>query len=73
MTGYIGIDLGGTFIKGGLIDQDGAIVLEKQNPTQVGHGADVIVESLVEIVRLIQKDASDDVDILGVGIGAPVV
>jgi len=71
MTGYIGLDLGGTFIKAGLVDQDGNIVLEKQIPTQVGQGAEVIVENLLEMVRLIQDDMSEDMDIPGVGIGAP--
>ena len=39
MKYYIGIDLGGTFIKGGIVDDTGRIVLQDKVPTESGNGA----------------------------------
>ena len=37
---YIGIDLGGTFIKGGIVDDRGEIILQDKVPTESEKGAD---------------------------------
>lgn len=61
----IGIDLGGTGIKGGLVDENGNIIKEKSVPT-----SDDKVEVLNNIKEIIQY-LKEGVDILGVGIGSP--
>ena len=35
MQYYIGIDLGGTFIKGGIVDNEGNIIIKDKTPTEV--------------------------------------
>ena len=34
MKKYVGIDLGGTFIKGGIVDDSGTILLQDKTPTE---------------------------------------
>ena len=34
MKYFVGIDLGGTFIKGGIVDKNGTIVLQDKTPTE---------------------------------------
>ena len=35
---YVGIDLGGTFIKGGIVDAEGTVVAIDKVPTEVSRG-----------------------------------
>ncbi len=68
----IGIDLGGTNIKAGLVDEDHRIIRESSVPTRVERGAGPIMEEMAELVRGLIRDgvqADDQVD--GVGIGSP--
>ena len=42
MKYYVGIDLGGTFIKGGIVSEDGIIILQDKTPTESEKGDRVI-------------------------------
>lgn len=61
----VGIDLGGTTIKGGLVDLHGNII--KKTVRETGHNPAGILESISSII----DDLSVDEDILGIGIGSP--
>lgn len=71
---YIGIDLGGTFIKGGVVNSLGEILLSKQVETQANFGADKVVDNIVALIKdLIKSSNLNKEDICGVGMGVPGV
>ncbi len=69
---YVGIDLGGTFIKGGIVDDLGNIVYQTKVPTESDGGAErvakniaALTESLLLAVGLVAGD------VVGIGMGVP--
>ena len=69
---YLGIDLGGTFIKGGIVDDQGVIILRDKVPTQSEKGAEGVVANIVALCEnLIQKANLSFSDLSGIGIGVP--
>ena len=69
---YIGIDLGGTFIKGGIVDDEGNIVTRDKIPTEREKGADGVVANIVKLCRLLlDKVNLTNADVVGVGMGVP--
>jgi predicted NBD/HSP70 family sugar kinase len=66
MKKYIGIDIGGTTIKHGVLNESGQILIQGQTATKRDDGADII-EKVVEVVKGYQHDH----DVSGVGISAP--
>ncbi len=69
----IGIDLGGTFIKFGLLDERRRLLGEPiQRPTPVADGAEAVVEAMVAGAGdlLAQRGLSRQ-DVVGAGIGSP--
>ena len=69
---YLGIDLGGTFIKGGIVDDQGNIVLRDKVPTQSETGADGVVANIVALCKSLMGRANISAsDLVGVGIGVP--
>lgn len=69
---YIGIDLGGTFIKGGIVTEDGKILVSDKTPTQVESGADGVARNIASLALSLLESAKlslDDVE--GLGIGSP--
>ena len=53
---YIGIDLGGTFIKGGIVDGTGALLAIDKTPTEKLEGGLHVVENIVALSRkLLEK------------------
>ena len=68
----IGIDLGGTFIKFGLLDQNYEAAEIFQLPTPADRGCRGVVEQMVAgAKRLIERRSLAMTDVLGIGIGAP--
>jgi len=71
---YIGVDLGGTFTKTGIMEVDGDAkrvfgFTEAPTPT---NSPDVLIDSVVEAVRkMLQTQQMDAKDCRGLGIGAP--
>lgn len=69
---YVGIDLGGTFIKGGIVDDLGNILVSDQTPTESDKGAERVAENISALAQNLmgrlglQKD-----DIVGLGMGVP--
>ena len=66
MKTAIAIDIGGTKIKAGLVDEDGNILKETQVSTRAEHGRQAVYDQLDSIVRRFRRD-----DTIGGGIGSP--
>lgn len=70
----IGIDLGGTNIKGGVVTANGESLDKQHRPTYAGQGFETVVDRIVEFVHHLRKenDVTDE-RLIGVGIGIPGV
>lgn len=69
---YAGIDLGGTFIKAGLISPDGARISYFKIPTEVGSGPNTVRNNLIKAgERLISISGKKKMEFCGIGIGSP--
>lgn len=69
---YLGIDLGGTFIKGGIVDDHGEIILRDKVPTESEKGADGVVANIIKLCNnLMDKANLSASDLSGVGMGVP--
>lgn len=65
----IGIDIGGTGVKAGLVD-NGRIISYRSIKTRVGEGADAIIDDIAELVKFLKEEAGSTV-VTGVGVGCP--
>ncbi|GIO16804.1 glucokinase [Cohnella xylanilytica] len=66
----IGIDIGGTHVKSGLIAADGEILERQSTPTEASGGKPGLLRKLAEIVRGYERIASErKLALAGVGIG----
>lgn len=69
---YIGIDLGGTFIKGGIVDDEGNILLQDKIPTESDMGSKKVAQNIAALCKTLLKNANMTVDdVVGIGIGSP--
>ena len=69
---YIGIDLGGTFIKGGIVDDGGGIIIKDKIPTESGKGAEAVIDNMIRLCNSLLSLANmTAADVQGVGIGIP--
>ncbi len=69
---YIGIDLGGTFIKGGIVSGEGDIIVKDKLPTESEKGAITVIGNMISLCHslLTQADMTT-ADVEGVGMGVP--
>jgi glucokinase len=67
----IGIDLGGTNLKGVMIDRDGNSHHLSRQPTEAEKGGKRVLENILTLIGAIIKKEGSAKDILGVGIGTP--
>ncbi len=69
---YLGIDLGGTNIKSGVVDDDGRVLSNVSVPTQAELGAEAGLDHLVEAGRRAVEASGIPWDLIaGVGLGSP--
>lgn len=69
---FIGIDIGGMSIKGGIVDNDGNILFKKTIETDLSKSGDGIVDDIVLLIKgLVKDDGLDLSNIQGIGIGSP--
>ena len=69
---YIGIDLGGTFIKGGIVNDLGNILISDKVPTESEKGADRVALNIANLCKTLLKQVNMTAsDIVGVGMGVP--
>ncbi len=64
---YLGIDLGGTNIKGGVVDEAGKILREASRPTHVELGPDAIADGIAALINELEAGESFS----GIGLGCP--
>ena len=67
---YIGIDLGGTNIKGALVSETGEIAREVSRPTRVELGAEAVCDGIAEVITELSSGV-DRTSLGGVGLGCP--
>ena len=69
---YLGIDLGGTFIKGAIVDRKGKIAVSDKVPTESQKGNDTVTKNIAALCNtLIEKAGLTKADIVGIGMGSP--
>ena len=69
---YIGVDIGGTGIQAGVVDNNGKILFRKECPTDILGGFEKIIEDINHLIRTMLKE--NDVcisDIKSIGFGVP--
>ena len=69
---YVGIDLGGTFIKGGIVDDLGNILVSDKTPTQSEKGGEQVAKNIAALASsLLEKAHLTKEDVVGIGMGCP--
>lgn len=69
---YIGVDLGGTATKIGIVDENGNIVAKGSVPTRAKDGYEIIVNDMAVLIKKLLSDNNIKAeDIKSIGIGAP--
>ena len=69
---YIGIDLGGTFIKGGIVDDLGNLIVSDKTPTEAARGADAVIGNIAALCRSLLAGVNmTEGDVVGIGLGVP--
>lgn len=67
---YIGIDLGGTNIKGALVSEAGEVLREESCPTHAEQGAEVVCDGIAAVINALRAEQADGA-LGGVGLGCP--
>lgn len=69
---YVGVDLGGTFIKAGIVDDLGNILLSDKVPTESEGGAEVVARNIADVTSKLMKSLNlTSSDVVGIGMGVP--
>ncbi len=72
MNYYAGLDLGGTFVKGGIVDEQGRILIKDKIPTGKERPYKEIAADMAQLVEdLAQRAGINKDDVKAVGIGSP--
>ncbi len=61
----IGVDVGGTKVAAGLVDEDGAVLARTRRPTPAGSA-----EQVAEVIAGVVAELRQSADVVGVGLGA---
>jgi glucokinase len=67
----IAVDLGGTFIKAGLVGEDGSMALTRQVPTSARSGGPAVGGQIAGVAREIYAESERQESIVGIGLGSP--
>ena len=69
---YVGVDIGGTNVKAGIVDENGKIVIKSSIPTGRERAFEVIVSDIAEQIKKLCVDGAISMDeIQGIGMGCP--
>ena len=69
---YIGIDLGGTGIKAGVVDEKGNILIKDSCPTGAERGYEAVIHDMAMLaLDVVKKGGYDMADVKAIGIGLP--
>ncbi len=66
-----GIDIGGTFTKLGIVDQEGKVYAETSISTDTHKDINTYMEHLARAVRKLLREQEGKLELAGIGIGAP--
>ncbi|MCG0237719.1 MAG: ROK family protein [Firmicutes bacterium] len=66
----IGLDVGGTKILGGLVDETGRVLLSRRIPTPVAEGPAGVFAAMRRLIRELLDQAGDR-EVVGIGLGMP--
>lgn len=69
MNYYAGIDLGGTNIKCGIVDEEGRIIIQESVPTHSEKGFFYVTETMTDLVIKLARETK--IDVKAVGVGSP--
>jgi glucokinase-like ROK family protein len=65
----IGVDLGATYIRGGLVDLNAKFISEIQVPTEIDKGFASIIEKVIKVIQKLESRKEANSKIWGIGIG----
>ena len=69
---YIGIDLGGTGIKAGVVDEKGAILAKASCPTLPERGYEAVIRDMASLAIQVARNSGHDIgEIKAIGVGLP--
>ncbi len=69
---YIGVDVGGTSVKCGLVNADGVIIAKKSAPTDLALGQEKFVDDISALIsEVIHLAKVDSFEIKSIGVGVP--
>ena len=68
---YIGIDIGGTKIAGGIVTSNGEIIARKDCPTPIKEGGQRILQEAIELARSFMTE-NHDIQAIGIGAGGQI-
>ena len=68
MSTFAGIDVGGTGIKYGVVDEQGRTLWEESIPTHAEQGRDAVVARICDVVSTIEERSGD---VIAIGLGVP--
>ena len=71
MKHYFGIDVGGTFIKGAIVTEEGKIVVKSKIPTEHEKGGDAVVMNIKKLCDGLLSEAKmtySDIEAIGMGV-----
>ncbi|MBQ8119047.1 MAG: ROK family glucokinase [Lachnospiraceae bacterium] len=66
-----GVDVGGTAIKIGLIEEDGRIIKKWEIPTRTDESGSKVLPDIAAFIRGIRTENAEGIDIIGIGLGVP--
>ena len=67
----LGVDIGGTSIKAGIVSREGSVSLTTQAPTEADRGRDAIAAGLVTAIdRVLDKAREQGIELCGLGIAS---
>jgi glucokinase len=68
----VGLDLGGTNLKGAVVDHGGAVLLQQAVPTRSERGPQAVIETMAALVERLRRESGRAMeDVVGVGVGSP--
>jgi glucokinase len=69
---HLGVDVGGTCIKFGIVDRGGNIILREESRTCPERGSDAVVNSIIEgIAQVLARASLSQADLTSIGLGVP--
>ena len=67
----VGVDIGGTNIKVGLVDRNGSIVRRASGPSEADRGFDHFMSRIIAVVKDAMGESYSPSDVAGIGVGYP--